>query len=132
MLKELFTYNTPEEINRKKVELAKEQLRDYISKLPENEKLLVQEGLFMEFLGEIENKINAMIQTSIIAGFDLENNGFKDTANRCFKAVIESKERKDTQPGEKEFMIMFVKAMGNILNETYNIKKIYLDFDNEQ
>lgn len=132
MLKDLFTYLTPEEKDKKRIELIKEQLRDYYNELPIKEKELVEEGLFMEFLGELENKINAMIQTANITGFKLENDGFNKIANRCFNAIINSEQWKDTQPGEKEFMIMFVKAIGNILNDTYNIKKIYLDLDNEK
>ena len=130
-LKDLFTYMPPEDKLRHRVDLAKERLRDYTSKLPEHEKRIVAEGLFMEFLGELENKVNAIIQTMHVAGFDLDNDGFNKIANRCFKAIIESKEREETtaKPGEHEFMIMFVKAMGNILNETYKIKKIYFDND---
>lgn len=126
-LNELFTYLSPGDKKAKQLELAKQELREYYWRLTESEKMQVQEGLFMEFLGEIENKINSMIQTSKIAGFDLDNGGFKKIANRCFKEVIDSEERQDTQPGEKEFMAMFIKAIGNVLNDTYEIKKIYFE-----
>jgi len=126
-LNELFTYNDPEKVKTKALELAKERLRDFYSKLPKEEQEQVEEGLFMEFLGELEDKINAMIQTAKIAGFKLEDGGFNKIANRCFWQIIETKERQDTQPGEKEFMIMFVKAIGNVLNDTYKIKKIYFE-----
>jgi len=126
-LNELFTYNDPEKVKTKALELAKERLRDFYSKLPKEEQEQVEEGLFMEFLGELEDKINAMIQTAKIAGFKLEDGGFNKIANRCFWQIIETKERQDTQPGEKEFMVMFVKAIGNVLNDTYEIKKIYFE-----
>jgi len=126
-LNELFTYNDPEKVKTKALELAKERLRDFYSKLPKEEQEQVEEGLFMEFLGELEDKINAMIQTAKIAGFKLEDGGFNKIANRCFWQIIETKERQDTQPGEKEFMVMFVKAIGNVLNDTYKIKKIYFE-----
>lgn len=126
-LNELFTYNDPEKAKSKALELAKERLRDFYSKLPKEEQEQVEEGLFMEFLGELENKINAMIQTAKVAGFKIEDGGFNKIANRCFKQIIETKERQDTQPGEKEFMVMFVKAIGNVLNDTYEIKKIYFE-----
>ncbi len=126
-LNELFTYNDPEKAKSKALDLAKERLRDFYSKLPKEEQEQVEEGLFMEFLGELENKINAMIQTAKVAGFKLEDGGFNKIANRCFKQIIETKERNNTQPGEREFMIMFVKAIGNVLNDTYEIKKIYFE-----
>lgn len=126
-LNELFTYNDPEKAKNKALELAKERLKDFYSKLPKEEQEQVEEGLFMEFLGELENKINAMIQTAKVAGFKLEDGGFNKIANRCFKQIIETKERQDTQPGEKKFMVMFVKAIGNVLNDTYEIKKIYFE-----
>lgn len=126
-LNELFTYNDPEEAKNKALELAKERLRDFYSKLPKEEQEQVEEGLFMEFLWELEDKINAMIQTAKVAGFKLEDGGFNKIANRCFLQIIETKERQDTQPGEREFMIMFVKAIGNVLNDTYEIKKIYFE-----
>ena len=126
-LNELFTYNDPEKAKNKALELTKERLRDFYSKLPKEEQEQVEEGLFMEFLGELENKINAMIQTAYIAGFKIQDGGFNKIANRCFKQIIETKERQDTQPGEKEFMVMFVKAIGNVLNDTYEIKKIYFE-----
>lgn len=126
-LNELFTYYDPEEKANKQIAEVKKSLADFYNKLPEDEKLQVQEGLFMEFLGELENKINAMIQTAKVAGFKLEDGGFNKIANRCFKQIIETKERNNTQPGEREFMIMFVKAIGNVLNDTYEIKKIYFE-----
>ena len=126
-LNELFTYNDPEKAKSKALELAKESLKDFYSKLPKEEQEQVEEGLFMEFLGELENKINAMIQTAKVAGFKIEDGGFNKIANRCFKQIIETKERQDTQPGEREFMVMFVKAIGNVLNDTYEIKKIYFE-----
>lgn len=126
-LNELFTYNDPEKAKSKALELAKERLKDFYSKLPKEEQEQVEEGLFMEFLGELENKINAMIQTAKVAGFKIEDGGFNKIANRCFKQIIETKERQDTQPGEREFMVMFVKAIGNVLNDTYEIKKIYFE-----
>ena len=122
---------TPEEMAKKQLYIAKVHLREYYMKLPEDEKLIIQEGLFMEFLGEIENKINAMIQTFKITGVNLEDGTFNQIANRCFKNIIECKEWQDTQPGEKEFMVMFVKAIGNVLNDTYEIKKIYFTNKNE-
>lgn len=126
-LNELFTYYDPEEKANKQIAEVKKSLADFYKKLPEDEQLQVQEGLFMEFLGELENKINAMIQTAKVAGFKLEDGGFNKIANRCFKQIIETKERNNTQPGEREFMIMFVKAIGNVLNDTYEIKKIYFE-----
>lgn len=126
-LNELFTYYDPEEKANKQIAEVKKSLADFYNKLPEDEQLQVQEGLFMEFLGELENKINAMIQTAKVAGFKLEDGGFNKIANRCFKQIIETKERNNTQPGEREFMIMFVKAIGNVLNDTYEIKKIYFE-----
>ena len=126
-LNELFTYYDPEEKANRQIAEAKKSLADFYKKLPEDEKLQVQEGLFMEFLGELENKINAMIQTAKVVGFKLEDGGFNKIANRCFKQIIETKERNNTQPGEREFMIMFVKAIGNVLNDTYEIKKIYFE-----
>lgn len=123
---------TPEEMQKKQLETAKEKLREYYMKLPENEKLIVQEGLFMEFLGEIENKINAMIQSMHLTGVNLEDGTFNQIANRCFKNILECKEWEDVQPGEREFMTMFVKAIGNVLNDTYEIKKIYFNKENEQ
>lgn len=86
----------------------------------------------MEFLGELENKVNAMIQSFNLTGINLEDGTFNNIANRCFKKIIDSKEWQNTQPGEREFMQMFVKFVGNVLNDTYEIKKIYFHNNNEQ
>lgn len=126
-LKDLLTYTTPEENKKNEIDkIAKELRKNYIG-LDEDGKLEVQEAMFMDFLMEIESKVNSMIETTIVAGIELKDNTFTQIANRCFKKIIESKERQNTRPGEKEFMIMFVKAIGDILNQTYNIKKFYLD-----
>ena len=123
---------TTEDIAKRQLDIAKEKLREYYLKLSEDEKLIVQESLFMEFLGELENKVNAMIQSFNLTGINLEDGTFNNIANRCFKKIIDSKERQNTQPGEREFMQMFVKFVGNVLNDTYEIKKIYFHNNNEQ
>ena len=126
-LKDLLTYTTPEENKKNEIDKIAKELRENYIALDEDGKLEVQEAMFMDFLMEIESKVNSMIETTIVAGIELEDNTFTQIANRCFSKIIESKERQNTQPGEREFMIMFVKAIGGILNQTYNIKKFYLD-----
>ena len=126
-LKDLLTYTTPEDNEKKEMDRIKHELKAQYNNLDENSKLEVQEGMFMEFLSEIENKVNSMLETYFVTGMEINEDTFKQIANRCFSKIIESKERQNTHPGEKEFMIMFVKAIGDILNQTYNIKKIYLD-----
>lgn len=126
-LKDLLTYTTPEDNEEKEMDRIKHELKAQYDNLDEDSKLEVQEGMFMDFLSEIENKVNSMLETYFVTGMEINEDTFKQIANRCFSKIIESKERQNTQPGEKEFMIMFVKAIGDILNQTYNIKKIYLD-----
>lgn len=126
-LKDLLTYYSPEDNEKKEMDRIKHELKAQYNKLDEDAKLEVQEGMFMDFLSEIENKVNSMLETYFVTGMEINEDTFKQIANRCFSKIIESKERQNTQPGEREFMIMFVKAIGGILNQTYNIKKIYLD-----
>lgn len=126
-LKDLLTYTTPEENKKNEIDKIAKELRENYIALDEDGKLEVQEAMFMDFLMEIESKVNSMLETTIVAGIELKDNTFIQIANRCFSKIIESKERQNTQPGEREFMIMFVKAIGGILNQTYNIKKFYLD-----
>lgn len=126
-LKDLLTYATPEDNEKKEMDRIKHELKAQYNNLDEDSKLEVQEGMFMDFLSEIENKVNSMLETYFVTGMEINEDTFKQIANRCFSKIIESKERQNTQPGEREFMIMFVKAIGDILNQTYNIKKIYLD-----
>lgn len=126
-LKDLLTYYSPEDNEKKEMDRIKHELKTQYNNLDEDGKLEVQEGMFMDFLSEIENKVNSMLETYFVTGMEINEDTFKQIANRCFSKIIESKERQNTQPGEKEFMIMFVKAFWDILNQTYNIKKIYLD-----
>lgn len=126
-LKDLLTYQTPEEKERKRLEMLQEKLTKKLNWLSEEERGELLEGLFMEFISGIEHHITTFIETNKTIWFNADNDEYKKVANRCFKKIIESKERNDTQQGEKEFMIMFVKAMGQVINDTYNIKKIYFD-----
>lgn len=126
-LKDLLTYYSPEDNEKKEMDRIKHELKTQYNNLDEDGKLEVQEAMFMDFLSEIENKVNSMLETYFVTGMEINEDTFKQIANRCFSKIIESKERQNTRPGEKEFMIMFVKAMWDILNQTYNIKKIYLD-----
>lgn len=110
-LKDLLTYNDPEEKGKKEMDRIKQELKTQYNNLDEDAKLEVQEGMFMDFLSEIENKVNSMLETYFVTGMEINEDTFKQIANRCFSKIIESKERQNTQPGEKEFMIMFVKAI---------------------
>jgi hypothetical protein len=126
-LKDLLTYNDPEEQELRKMEEIKEQLKENWEKLTVEEREIVQESMFMDFIGSMENEIGAFIRTNYEAGVILENDGYIKTANRCFKKILESGQRKDAEQREKDFLIMFIKAMGQVINDTYNIKKIYFD-----
>ena len=110
-LKDLLTYTTPEENKKNEIDKIAKELRENYIGLDEDGKLEVQEAMFMDFLMEIESKVNSMIETTIVAGIELEDNTFTQIANRCFKKIIESKERQNTGKGEKDFMIMFTKAI---------------------
>ena len=109
-LKDLLTYYSPEDNEKKEMDRIKHELKTQYNNLDEDGKLEVQEAMFMDFLSEIENKVNSMIETYFVTGMEINEDTFKQIANRCFSKIIESKERQNTQPGEKEFMIMFVKA----------------------
>lgn len=126
-LKDLLTYNDPDEELFREMEEKKEEIKKYWEKLTDEQKEILQEEFFMDFLGSMENQIVAFIRTNYEAGVILENDGYIKTANRCFKKILESGQRKDTEQREKDFLIMFIKAMGQVINDTYNIKKIYFD-----
>ena len=72
-LKDLLTYNDPEEQELRKMEKIKEQLKENWKKLTVEEREIVQESMFMDFIGSMENEIGAFIRTNYEAGVILEN-----------------------------------------------------------
>lgn len=126
-LKDLLTYTDPDEELFRDMEKNKEEIKKYWEKLTDEQKEILQEEFFMDFLGSMENQIGAFIRASYEGGVIIEKDGYIKIANRCFKKILESGQRKDTGQIEKDFLIMFIKAMGQVINDTCNIKKIYFD-----
>lgn len=107
-----------------------ENLKKEYAKLSPEDKLIVQEWLFMDMLEQIEHHVNTFIATTETAGRWLKIEDVKAMLKRIEKKVVESGERKTAWNDERNYMKAAIRNIGDLIIAHYETHLHYLK--NEQ